>query len=101
MAVAATTERELKLDVEPDFALPELGDAIEERLFVSTYFDTPERRLARTAITPRRRGENGPSLWQPKPPQGAARLELEVPGGPTPPAELLALLAGLLRREEL
>src|SRR3954470_24607976 len=101
MAVAATRERELKLDVGPDFALPQLGDQLDDRTFVSTYFDTADRRLARSGVTLRRRVENGLSLWQLKLPQGVARLELEVPGGPAVPAELRALLAGLLRGSPL
>ena len=81
------------------FRLPELGgEAIEPRLFVSTYHDTADHRLARRGITLRHRVENGKGLWQLKLPHGNARLELEEPGAPgEPPEALSALLAGHLR----
>ena len=99
MAIRETLEREVKLRACEDFTLPELGgEAIEPRLFVSTYHDTADHRLARRGVTLRHRLENGKGLWQLKLPAGAARLELEAPGGPaTPPFELLTLLAGHLR----
>ena len=99
MAIKETVEREVKLRAGKTFRLPELGgEAIEPRLFVSTYHDTVDHRLARRGITLRHRVENGKGLWQLKFPQGLARLELEASGAPTePPAELLALLTGHLR----
>lgn len=97
-----TRERELKLDADEGFVLPDVGGrSVEERVFTSTYHDTPGRRLARYGITLRRRVENGLSLWQLKLPDGAARLELEVAGGPAPPQELRDLLAGLVRTDPL
>jgi CHAD domain-containing protein len=99
MAIRETVEREVKLRAGQDFTLPELGgEAIEPRLFVSTYHDTPDHRLARRGVTLRHRLENGKGLWQLKLPAGHERLELEEPGGPAAPSpELLALLAGHLR----
>jgi len=99
MAIRETLEREVKLRAGEDFTLPELGgEAIEPRLFVSTYHDTAEHRLARRGVTLRHRLENGKGLWQLKLPAGVSRLELEAPGGPAaPPSELLTLLAGHLR----
>lgn len=99
MAIRETLEREVKLRAGEDFTLPELGgEAIEPRLFVSTYHDTADHRLARRGVTLRHRLENGKGLWQLKLPAGKARLELEAPGAPTaPPPELLTLLAGHLR----
>ena len=99
MAIRETLEREVKLRAGEDFTLPELGgEAIEPRLFVSTYHDTADHRLARRGVTLRHRVENGKGLWQLKLPAGAARLELEQPGAPTaPPSELLELLVGHLR----
>src|SRR5918994_872724 len=99
MAIRETTEREVKLRAGQDFTLPELGgEAIESRLFVSTYHDTPDHRLARRGVTPRHRLQKGEGLWQLELPAGHERLELEEPGGPAAPSpELLALLAGHLR----
>jgi CHAD domain-containing protein len=99
MAIKETVEREVKLRAGEAFRLPELGgEPIEPRLFVSTYHDTDDHRLARHGITLRHRVENGKGLWQLKLPHGVSRLELEAPGAPTePPVELLGLLTGQLR----
>lgn len=94
-----TLEREVKLRAGEAFELPELGgEAIEPRLFVSTYHDTPDHRLAQHGVTLRHRVENGKGLWQLKLPSGIARLELEAEGGPVaPPEQMLALLPAYLR----
>ncbi len=104
----STVERELKLDLDPEFALPALpGDSLPGRLFTSTYHDTPARSLGRAGITLRRRVENGKSLWQLKLPRqsgngGLERKELEEPGGPAgPPDDLARLLVGHLRHGKL
>src|SRR3954447_24877246 len=104
--VKSTLERELKLDVDPGFSLPELpGEPIEGRVFTSTYHDTPTRSLGRAGITLRRRLENGKSLWQLKLPRdgkGTVRTELEEPGGPVGPAAAAArLLVGHARHGPL
>ena len=66
-----TLEREVKLRAGPDFELPELGgEAIEPRVFDSTYHDTRDHRLARHGVTLRHRIENRKGLWQLKLPQG-------------------------------
>ena len=71
MAIRETLEREVKLRADEDFTLPELGgEAIEPRLFVSTYHDTLDHRLARRGVTLRHRVENGKGLWQLKLPAG-------------------------------
>jgi inorganic triphosphatase YgiF len=63
MAIRETVEREVKLRAGENFTLPELGgEAIEPRLFVSTYHDTDDHRLARRGITLRHRVENGRAL---------------------------------------
>ena len=98
-----TLERELKLAPSEGFTMPELGgDVLPTRIFVSTYHDTPDLRLARHGITFRHRIEEGAGLWQLKLPREGARLELERAGPPAiPPPELLALLPAFLRRSSL
>ena len=95
----AILERELKLDAEPGFVLPDLGGtALEPRTFTSTYYDTPDLRLLRSGMTLRRRVENRAGVWQLKLPSEEGRYELEQPGGPSrPPDELLRLLPAPLR----
>jgi CHAD domain-containing protein len=97
--VKETLEREIKLTPEEGFVLPELGGRrLPTRVFISTYHDTPDLRLARNGVTFRHRVEDGAGLWQLKLPREAARLELELPGPPArPPAELVALLPAYLR----
>ena len=96
-------ERELKLSADGSFRLPELpGTALPERTFTSTYYDTPEYRLARSGVTLRRRVENRRGLWQLKLPRGADRLELELPGPPREvPSEMAELLAAYARGQTL
>ena len=78
MAAKETLERELKLAAPDGFELPDLGgEPLERRTFTSTYYDTPDHRLARAGITLRRRVEHGKGLWQLKLPEGTARRELE------------------------
>jgi CHAD domain-containing protein len=98
-----TLEREVKLTAERGFRLPELpGTPLEARVFTSTYFDTDDHRLARAGVTLRRRVERGRGVWQLKLPRGAARLELEAPGGPSaPPPDMLDLLTAFRRGEPL
>lgn len=96
-----TVERELKLEAEEGFALPELGGRrLADRVFTSTYYDTPSRSLAHVGITLRRRIENRRSVWQLKLPRaGTARAEIESRGGATgPPSELAHLLVVHLRK---
>ena len=99
----ATLERELKLAAGDDFVLPDLGgEPLEPRVFVSTYHDTADHRLARAGATLRHRVENGRGLWQLKLPRADARLELESAGGPIEvPGEQLRLLPALTRGGEL
>ena len=95
-------ERELKLIPGDGFRLADFGDPMPARVFVSTYHDTSDLRLARHSITLRHRVEEGTRLWQLKIPSGEARIELELPGPPArPPSELTGLLAALLRDEPL
>jgi len=101
--VKETLEREIKLAPDEGFVLPELGGTrLPTRVFISTYHDTQDLRLARNGVTFRHRVEDGAGLWQLKLPRDAARLELELAGPPArPPAEMLALLPAYLRGAEL
>lgn len=96
-------ERELKLESPADFVMPPLdGEPLEDRVFTSTYYDTPSRSLARVGITLRRRVENGLSSWQLKLPREEGRAEISAPGGPAgPPAALRGLLLAHLRHGDL
>ena len=102
-AVKETIEREIKLTAGEGFILPELGGVVlPTRVFVSTYHDTEDFRLARHGITLRHRVEEGAGLWQLKLPHGDARRELERPGPPgVMPLELVSLLPALLRGKQL
>jgi len=72
-------EQELKLRPGAKFGLVELpGRALPERELTSTYHDTDDLRLARGAVTLRRREQDGENpVWQLKLPRGEDRLELE------------------------
>jgi CHAD domain-containing protein len=96
-------EREIKLLIDEQFVLPNLGgEPLPSRTFVSTYYDSEGFRLARAGITLRRRVENGAGAWQLKLPRGPARLEIELKGGPAgPPAPIANALAGVLRGQSL
>jgi CHAD domain-containing protein len=98
--VKTTLERELKLDADPGFALPDLGGRpLAPRTLTSTYYDTAGRRLLRAGITLRRRVESRAGVWQLKLPSEEGRYALAERGGPgRPPAAFLALLPALLRR---
>ena len=95
-AMRRTLERELKLRAGEGFELPDLGgEELEPRVFVSTYYDAPDLRLARAGVTLRHRTENGRGLWQLKLPRRGSRLELELAGPKSrPPEEELRLLVG-------
>jgi hypothetical protein len=58
-----TLEREIKLAPREGFVLPELGgERLPTRLFVSTYHDTRDLRLARHGVTFRHRVEDAPPV---------------------------------------
>lgn len=97
-----TRERELKLTPGPRFELPDLDTSSNgTRRFTSTYYDTDDLRLARAAVTLRRRVENGKSVWQLKLPLDSSRREVELPGGPRLPRKLQELLTALVRERTL
>ena len=72
-----TLEREIKLSPGEGFVLPELGGRrMPTRVFISTYHDSADLRLARHGITFRHRVEDGAGVWQLKLPRDSARLEI-------------------------
>src|ERR1700738_4493330 len=91
--MAVLLERELKLQVGPDFRLPALsGKPLAPRVFTSVYYDTPDHRLARHGITLGRRTQR--HRWQLTLPH----TELTVPGGTgAPPEEITRLLVAATR----
>jgi CYTH domain len=83
-------ETEMKFEVTPDFAMPDLsgvaeGVAVtdpEVDLLVATYFDTADLRLAHARITLRRRTGGGDAGWHLKLPVAAGtRREVRLPPG--------------------
>ena len=106
-------ETELKFEVGPDFALPDLGGLAngsavtgpEVRLLAASYFDTADLRLAAAGITLRRRTGGADAGWHLKLPAGAdTRRELRVPLGDANtgvPPQLASLVSGWLRDEPL
>ena len=86
---ARTVEREVKFDVAPEFALPDLrgvvDDASQTELpraeLAATYFDTPDRRLLARGITLRHRRDRAdpsdPGQWTLKLPARTGGLALE------------------------
>lgn len=98
-----TVEREIKLNVDRGFRLPDLpGERIKPRSFTSTYFDTDDHRLARSGITLRYRAEARAGAWQLKLPRNHARLEVEFQGKRfAPPASLAKLLVAHVRDQAL
>jgi CHAD domain-containing protein len=99
-------EREVKLDVESDFVVPDICDAltvparvevVDEQL-ESRYFDTESHDLLNAHMTLRRRLGTADCGWQLKVPHPPAREEIRVgEGGEDVPAELHELLLGVTR----
>lgn len=98
MTVTLSLERERKLSAGRGFRLPDLhGSPVPPRLLTSTYFDTEGYRLAAAGITLRRRVEQRRGRWQLKLPCQEGRVEVEAPGRPAPPPQLLDPLFAHLR----
>src|SRR5262249_21603329 len=97
-----TFEREVKLDA-GEIRLEELGgEPLDARIFLSTYHDTPDYRLARLRVTPPHPVEGECAWWQLKLPGRGGRLELEAPAElPSLPADILDLLAAPLHGRSL
>jgi CHAD domain-containing protein len=96
--VRETLEREVKLSVGPDFALPPLPVEATPRDLRAVYFDTSDHRLARRGVTLRRRLEDGRDVWQLKLPAARGRIEVECDAdGTAVPDELARLLTAHVR----
>jgi CHAD domain-containing protein len=105
-------EREAKLTAPPGFEVPELGGPDDSfvaepgpaRRLRTTYYDTPDLRLARWGASLRYRPGEG---WTVKLPEGEAgvllvRAEHVFPGdGRKPPAEAVALVRAFVRGARL
>ena len=97
-----SVERELKFEADSVRVEDLPGEPVGERLFDSVYFDTEGALLLTAGITLRRRTEEGRTVWQLKLPRSDGRLELEEPGRPAgPPDVLAALLRARLRGRSL
>jgi len=101
-------EREAKLAVPVGFELPELGGADDEflaepqapRRLRTTYYDTPDLRLARWGASLRHRPGEGWTVKLPEGQQGALLIRAEhvFPGdGRRPPAEAVDLVRAFVR----
>ncbi len=115
MACVAETylEREVKLDVDEAFSLPDLSDLVPAGGILgtvvlhldSTYFDTAQRDLMKANVTLRRReGKGSDTGWQLKlPADDGARTEVRLPpgDGARVPKELRDLTGGLRRGRAL
>ena len=100
MAIKETVEREVKLRAGDAFRLPELGgEAIEPRVFVSTYHDTADHRLgpSRDHAAPPGRERQGPVAAQAAARERAARARGAGGADGAAGSAELELLAGHLR----
>jgi CHAD domain-containing protein len=103
-------EQENKLEVDPDWAMPQVVDLVpdggrlnqEIRKLDNTYFDTPGAGLRLFGITLRRWVGGSETGWQLKVPSGTARTELQSDSfAKTPPPAVAESLEGLLAGERL
>jgi CHAD domain-containing protein len=95
-------ERELKWDVDEQFALPRLDDIIAgadvERRTVtlsSTYYDTTDGDLQTHGVLLLRRDGDDDTGWQLKVPDADGRMDIRTSLTGTPPTELTEVLTGL------
>jgi CHAD domain-containing protein len=92
--IKSAIEQETKLSVDEHYRLPALGGKrLPRRVLTSTYYDTPNYRLAHAGITLRYRVEHGKGAWQLKLPMEEGRREIEIAGRVgSPPPELQDVL---------
>ena len=107
-------EREVKLGAWPGFELPDLAGVAPwlhpgpgaTRVLDAWYYDAPDLRLLRAGVTlrHRRQDDNDVGTWTLKVPLGVGgdtleRFEIEIVApSATVPAELVKVVAGMLRR---
>ncbi len=98
-----TIQQAITFKVLPRFRLPaDFGSRLPRRVFTSTYFDTPERRLSQFGITLCRRVEHSKGTWHIQIPKGSAYLELEIPSSSyRPPQEFQHLFWAFFRKQDL
>jgi CHAD domain-containing protein len=96
-------ERRLTYDVGPSFRLPEMpGTPLARRAFVSIYWDTADRALARRGVTLYRHTEQRQHRWQIELPGGVGLTDAKWPGAAgSPPDPLRKLLSAYTRGAEL
>jgi CHAD domain-containing protein len=103
-------EREDKLEVDPDWVMPQLKRLVpdggrldqEVRTLDNTYFDTPSAGLRLFGVTLRRRVGGSETGWQLKVPNGTNRTELQSGSrGKSLPGALAKAVAGLRAGERL
>ncbi len=95
-------ERELKWEVDEDFALPRLDDIVAgadvQRSTVqldSAYYDTADGDLQAHGVLLRRRDGDDDTGWQVKVPDADGRVEIRTALSDTPPSEITEMLTGM------
>ena len=108
MSISEALEVESKFEVAADVPVPApeafaplIADAPVEHELSATYYDTPDLTLTRHKVTLRRRTGGSDEGWHLKLPGRVGRTELQAPLGDEIPDELIAAVAGLVRRREL
>lgn len=110
MAISETVEVESKFEVGPDLPVPGaeafaplVADEPVVHRLSATYFDTADLSLTHHKVTLRRRTGGDDAGWHLKLPSEAGRVELHAPLGDPDrvPPELVAAVAGLVRRRPL
>ena len=108
MAISESIEVETKFEVGPDTPVPAAEDfaplaadpPVEHELS-AVYYDTADLSLTRHKVTLRRRTGGDDEGWHLKLPARAGRVELHSPLADEVPADLVAAVAGLVRRRPL